>query len=481
MLFFLLQLSEKLQKEILSREDLFKEFQLLLEENQTLMGQLNAMKLSHKSEKDELQKKMKEMEERLSTLTSERSDGQTAGENLDDFESRIIQLKRELMDAENARISESEVSAEKLRGLEGKLADVEEELRRSAEDSKKVMEDLEVKKSDLEAEKMLLKRRVSELEEQVKTLAENLAECQKLKENTEAVLAMERRDREFGAVIDRDLLKQKNLELERELEKVASEFTLLERSAAALESDLSSAKEELGKQEIENRENLEEVRLGFEAEIRTLRDEVSSLKQLLNASKQTEGDENHLEEIKNENDNLKLKLLALEAELELQKYSADVDRSRMSGAESNSEMENLRKEVEILSEKLEQSESVSTLYEAEVERLSLLEKHYEELKRNYDRLQSDSRDAACNGSPTVKRCTTGSSLGSETSASSEVDPKVEISTLRLTVSKQEELIKTLNGKYSSVFKLLEDRSVELFGSEKMLVRLDQLQTEVGGA
>lgn len=427
------------------------------------MDQLNAMKLGHRSEKDELQKKVKDLEERLSEFVP---DGRESGENLDDFESRIIQLKKELMDAENARISESEDSAEKLRSLEGKLSEVEEELRRSTEDSKKAMDDVEAKKSDLEAERVFLKRRVSELEEQVETLAENLAECQKLKENTEAVLAMERRDREFGAVIDRDLLKQKNLELERELEKVASAFSLLEKSAATLELDLSSAKEELGNRKVEHQENLEEARRGFEAEIMMLRDEVSSLNELLAASKQMEGREKHLEKIMKENDDLKSKLLTVEAKLEDQSDSSDLKPLRTSADESNSNLENLRKEVEDLREKLEQSESVSTLYEAEVERLSSLEKQHEELRKlheelktDYDRLKNDS---------------------GEKSASSEVDPKVEVSTLRLTVSKQEELIKTLNGKYSNVFKLLEDRSLELFGSEKMLVRLDQLQAEVGG-
>lgn len=49
--------------------------------------------------------------------------------------------------------------------------------------------------------------------------------------------------------------------------------------------------------------------------------------------------------------------------------------------------------------------------------------------------------------------------------------------LRTTVSQQDDLIKTLNSKYSSMLRLLEDRSMSMYGST-VLANVHQLETEV---
>lgn len=52
-----------------------------------------------------------------------------------------------------------------------------------------------------------------------------------------------------------------------------------------------------------------------------------------------------------------------------------------------------------------------------------------------------------------------------------------VARLKMTVSQQDDLIKTLNSKYASMLRLLEDRSMSMYGST-VLANVHQLETEV---
>ena len=155
------------------------------------------------------------------------------------------------------------------------------------------------------------------------------------------------------------------------------------------------------------------------------------------------------------------------------------------------------KETEMLSfkENYERLKSVAEQTEADGDRLSKhckeltetnvnLEEKLKSLKVSVVETQEFARNGDLeneqnnfNGRELCDKVTesSGNSIPLASSSNSSLD--IEINRLKSTVVQQEDLIRTLNGKYSSMLRLLEDRSLEIHGNTT-LVDIHHMETEV---
>ncbi|ESO07317.1 hypothetical protein HELRODRAFT_191137 [Helobdella robusta] len=434
-----LDLTEKLRIESTQRDDADKEFEALLEENRALMEQLSQMKIKMKElnnseqlkeahlkrlqqqlldqqqQLDE-QQKLERQQQQLQQEADIISTANESNKDLNEYQTQIIQLKNDLMSVENERFSESEAFNQSISQLQSeveRLIDENETLNRSITELKDTS-GIEI--ADLKAQLNMSNKKCADVELQLAETSELYAECRKIKENIELVLAAERKDREVGAVVERELLKQKSTELEKSLQQ------------AILEADKSKSK--LIEITEENTKLLEEV-------------------ELLRMKKSVDVDA-----LENDGDGRRENVEKLEAEMKVLRKKVEQlereDSQKLSDMKMKFEtLKNVNKQLEMDNKTLKSSNDS-------------MQQHLQQLQQKH----SPVRSPVNNNTPVVV-------------VDDDISTQLtQISTLNSTVARQEDVIKTLNDKYNNILRLLQSKSLEQFGNEQVLMNLHQLQIEI---
>uniref|UniRef100_A0A803SKP6 Myosin heavy chain 16 n=1 Tax=Anolis carolinensis TaxID=28377 RepID=A0A803SKP6_ANOCA len=344
------------------------------------------------SKTQELVDRLKELEEKMATLSQEKNDLtiqlQAEQENLSDAEERLTQMMKAKMDLESQisdmkeRLEEEEGSAATLgaqkRKLEGELSDLKRDL-----------EGLETTLAKTEKEKQALDHRVRTLTGDLQARDDTVAKLQKEKRALEELHQKTLDD--LQAEEDKvNHLTKTNSKLSTQIHELEDNWEQEKKIRAEVEKARRKAEGDL-KMTIDNLNEMERAKLDLEEVVKKRDMEINSVnskvedEQALNSTLQRKLKEHQVEkqrsDISRELEELSDRLEEAGGELPLSAFQIEQNRKR------EAELLKLRRELEEAA--LQSEATASTLRKKHTDAMAEMTEHLENLQRVKSKLEKD--------------------------------------------------------------------------------------------